>query len=206
MKKIIGLIIVILVIIAIIFGISKMKGENEEIHQLADIYNKLNTNQTYLFEMKRNDDNKVIMAKKDDQTIIDQYTENSRTTTIVKNNDTYLVLHDREEYYVYRQNNIEQNILTDNIKLVADKTYVTGTEKIKGKTYNYEEYAGSTMFMIENLDMNEEDVKTRFFFDKSGNLVYIKTMTPDNQELLEVSLQYEVDDAIFEIPSNYAEY
>ena len=49
------------------------------------------------------------MAKKGDKTIIDDYTEESHTTTIVKDNNTYLVLHDREEYYVYEQNNVEQN-------------------------------------------------------------------------------------------------
>lgn len=206
-KNIRKLIIIILVIIAIIIGISKIVGKkNEDIQKLATIYEELNTSQTYLFEMQQNDDNKTIMAKKGDKTIIDQYSKDGHTTTIVKDNNTYLVLHDREEYYVYEQNNVEQTILTDGIKEVVEKEFTTGTEKIKGKKYSYEEYSGSTMFMVTNtLDVNEEDVKTRFFFDKDNNLVYIKTMNGENNELLQVRLEKEVDDSIFEIPSNYAE-
>ena len=52
------------------------------------------------------------MAKKADKTIIDQYSKDSETkieshtTTLVKDNNTYLILHDRKEYYVYEQNNV----------------------------------------------------------------------------------------------------
>lgn len=208
-KKIglVKLIVIIIVIIGIIVGISKfISNKNNNVQKLAKIYEELNTSQTYLFEMQQNDNNKTIMAKKGDKTIIDQYSKDGHTTTIVKDNNTYLVLHEREEYYVYEQNNVEQTILTDGIKYVIEKQFTTGTEKIKGKKYSYEEYSGSTIFMVTNtLNVNEEDVKTRFFFDKDNNLVYIKTMNGDNNELLSVKLEKEVDDSIFEIPSNYAE-
>ena len=156
--------------------------------------------------MEKNDDNKVILAKKENNTIIDQYSKENHSSTIVKDNSTYLVLHNREEYYIYENNNVNQNILIDEIKGIVEKTYTTGTERIKGKKYDYEEYAGSTIFTISNtLDENQENVKTRFFFDNEGNLTYIKTMTMDNQELVKVKLEMQVDDKIFEIPSNYAE-
>ena len=59
--------------------------------------------------------------------------------------------------------------------------------------------------MISNtLDENEE-IKTRFYFDKDDNLVYIQTIKGVTQELLKIRLEKEVDDSIFEIPSNYAE-
>ena len=62
------------------------------------------------------------------------------------------------------------------------------------------------MFMISNtVETNEEDIKTRFYFDKEDNLVYIQTIKGAKQELLKVNIQKEVDDSIFEIPSNYAE-
>ena len=151
-------------------------------------------------------------AKKADKTIIDQYSKDSETkieshtTTLVKDNNTYLILHDRKEYYVYEQNNVEQNILTDGIKEVVDKDFTTGEEKVKGKKYDYEEYNGSTMFMITNtLELNEADIKTRFYFDKNGNLTYIKTIYGEDEELLKVNLEKDVDDSIFEIPSDYAE-
>ena len=212
-NKKIFLIVVILVIIGIIFGISKLLWQKDDHTQkLAKIYEDLNYNQTYLFEIEQNSSNKMIMAKKGDKTIIDQYSKDSETkteshtTTLVKDNNTYLILHDRKEYYVYEQNNVEQNILTDGIKEVVDKDFTTGEEKVKGKKYDYEEYNGSTMFMITNtLELNEADIKTRFYFDKNGNLTYIKTIYGEDEELLKVNLEKDVDDSIFEIPSDYAE-
>lgn len=183
-----------------------MDGKNNDIKRLANLYEQLNTSQTYLFQMEQNNDNKTIMAKKEDKTIIDQYSKNSHSTTIVKDNNTYLVLHDREEYYIYEQNNIEQSILTDGLEEIIHKEFIAGTDKVKGKRYTYEEYAGSTMFMISSaLDTNEEDIKTRFYFDNNDNLVYIQTIKGSKQELLKINIEKEVDDSIFEIPSTYAE-
>jgi len=206
-KKLIKLIIIILLILAIIIGINKFINKDATTHKLSQIYNQISEGQPYLFEMERNEKNKVIMAQKDNKIIIDQYSENNHSTTVVKDNNTYLILHDREEYYVYEQNNVKQNILPDGIKEVIDKPYETGTEKIKGKKYDYEEYSESTMFIITNdLDISEENIKTRFFFDDEGNLAYIKTMTQHDQELLKINLTNEVKDDIFNIPSHYAEY
>lgn len=212
-NKRIPLIVVIIIIIVVIFGIFKLVGSKEDKSQkLAKIYEELNTNQAYLFEMEQNSNNKTIMAKKGDETIIDQYSKDSETkveshtTTLVKDNNTYLILHDRQEYYVYQQNNVEQNILTDGIKEVVDKEYTTGEEKVRGKKYKYEEYSGSTMFMITNtLELDESNIKTRFYFDNNGNLTYIKTIYGEDSELLKVKLENNVDDSLFEIPVNYAE-
>ena len=207
-KKIRKIIITILIIVVAFLLISKiMTNKKEDVKRLANLYEKLNTSQNYLVEMEQNDDNKTIMAKKDDKTIIDQYTKNNHTTTIVKDNNTYLVLHDREEYYIYEQNNVEQNILTDGLKEVVAKEFVTGEQKVKGKKYEYEEYNGSTMFMLSGtLGSEDEEIKTRFYFDKEDNLIYIQTIKGVNQELLKINIQTEVDDSIFEIPSNYAEH
>lgn len=212
-NKRIFFILVILIIIGIIFGIIKLVGNKEDkIQKLAKIYEELNNNQTYLFEMEQNSNNKTIMAKKGNETIIDQYSKDSEskveshTTTLVKDNNTYLILHDREEYYVYQQNNVEQNILTDGIKDVIDREYTTGEEKVRGKKYKYEEYNGSTMFMITNtLELDESSIKTRFYFDNSGKLTYIKTIYGEDSELLKVKLENSADDSLFEIPANYAE-
>ena len=206
-KKTRKLIIAILLIIATIFIISKIIGNKKEnVKRLANLYEKLNISQTYLVEMEHNDENKTIMAQMGDKTIIDQYTPNNHTTTIVKDNNTYLVLHDREEYYIYEQNNVEQNILTEGLREVITKEFITGEQKIKGKKYEYEEFTGSTMFMSSRvLGSAEEEIKTRFYFDKDDNLVYIQTIKGANQELLKINIEKEVDDSIFEIPSHYAE-
>lgn len=203
-KQIIPLVILVVVILALIFIFTRNKGDNKK--RLLQIYDQLESSQEYLFEMKQDENNKTIMAKKGEKTIIDQYSKDSHTTTIIKENDTYLVLHDREEYYIYRHNNIEQSVLTDGLKEIINKKFTAGTEKIKGQKYNYEEYQGSTMFMqSSSLDVEENDIRTRFYFDSNENLVYIRTIKGVTQELLNIKIDKEVDDSIFEIPANYAE-
>lgn len=199
--------IILIIIIVAILAIIKIVNKNDEKEQkLLKIYNELEQSQTYLFEMSQSDNSKTIMTKKNNKTLIDQYSKDSHTTTLVKEDTTYLILHDRKEYYIYKQNNIEQNFLTDGIAEIVSRDFITGTEKVKGKKYDYEEYSGSTMFMMStSLAIEESEIKTRFYFDKDDNLVYVKTIYGDNQELLKINLQHEVEDSVFEIPSDYAE-
>lgn len=207
-KKIIALIIAILIILVAIVIITKVvssKNKDQE-SKLIKIYDTLTTSSAYEFTIEQSDNNKTIMAKKDDKTSIDQYSGDSHSTTLVENDNTYLVLHDRKEYYIYERNNVEQSILTDGLKDLLGKSYTVGTEKIRGKNYNYEEYDGSTVFMISNTPQLDEDgVKTRIYFDKNSNIAYIKTIFGDQSELLKVKLTYDADDSLFEIPADYAE-
>lgn len=209
-KKIVLMIVVILlVIVGIVVGISifKKNDENKE-SKLKSIYDKLLDCQEYSFKIELNENNKTIMAKKGGQTVIDQYTDgdDGHSTTLIKDEDTYLIKHAREEYYIYRRNNIEQYLLTDGLKEIINKEYVVGTEKVNGKKYSYEEYSGNTFFTSLNaLNINENDVKTKFYFNKDNNLVYIKTTYGENEELLKIELTYSAADSLFEIPSNYAE-
>lgn len=212
-NKGINLILVILVIIGIIFVISKIiNSKSSDEQKLAKIYEDLNSSQSYYFQMERNSNNKIIMAQKGDKTVIDQYSKEgenstqSHTTTLIKDNNTYLILHDRKEYYVYEENNVDQTILLDGIKEIMNKDFSRGNEKVRGKKYNYEEYNGSSIFMISNtLNIDENEVKTRFYFDKKDNLAYIKTINGEDTELLKINITQDVDDSIFDIPSDYAE-
>ena len=49
---------------------------------------------------------------------------------------------------------------------------------------------------------DETKVKTRFYYE-GNDLKYIKTITADNEELLEIKINFEVDDSLFEIPEGY---
>lgn len=212
-NKGISLVIIILVIIGIIFCISRIiNKKNDQTQKLSKIYEDLNSSQTYQFEWEQNNSNKTIIARDEDKTLIDQYSKEddtanqSHTKTLIKDNVTYLILPDRKEYYVYEGNNVDQTFLTDGIKDIMSKEHTNGTEKVRGKKYDYEEYDGSSMFLLSNsLNLDENDVKTRFYFDKKGNLVYIKTIYGDQHELLKVSLNKSVDSSVFDIPSDYAE-
>lgn len=212
-NKRIAVIVIILVIIGIIFVINKMIGnKNSNIQELSKIYEELSSGQTYQFEWEQNSNNKTIIDKDGDKTLIDQYSKDEDSTTqihtktLIKENSTYLILPDRKEYYVYEGNNVDQTFLTDGIKEIMNKEYTKGSEKVRGKKYNYEEYNGSSMFLLSNsLNLDTNDVKTRFYFDKKGNLVYIKTLYGEQHELLKVNLTKEVDSSVFEIPADYAE-
>lgn len=212
-NKRISLIVIILVIIGIIFFVSKIVGnKNSKVQELAKVYNKLNSSQAYQFKWEQNDNNKTIIIKDGDKTLIDQYSKDedsatqNHTKTLIKENSTYLILPDRKEYYIYEGNNVDQTFLIDGIKEIMGKEYTKGTEKVKGKKYEYEEYSGSTMFLLSNsLNLDENDVKTRFYFDSKDNLVYIKTIYGDKHELLKVSLTNDIDSSVFEIPADYAE-
>lgn len=212
-NKRINLIVIILVIIGIIFFVSKIVGnKNSKVQELAKVYNKLNSSQAYQFKWEQNDNNKTIIIKDGDKTLIDQYSKEedsatqNHTKTLIKENSTYLILPDRKEYYIYEGNNVDQTFLIDGIKEIMGKEYTKGTEKVKGKKYKYEEYSGSTMFLLSNsLNLDENDVKTRFYFDSKDNLVYIKTIYGYKHELLKVSLTNDIDSSVFEIPADYAE-
>ena len=212
-NKGISLVVIILVIIGIIFCISRIiNKKDDQTQKLSKIYEDLNSSQTYQFEWEQNNSNKTIIARDEDKTLIDQYSKEddtanqSHTKTLIKDNVTYLILPDRKEYYVYEGNNVDQTFLTDGIKDIMSKEHTSGTEKVRGKKYDYEEYDGSSMFLLSNsLNLDENDVKTRFYFDKKGNLVYIKTIYGDQHELLKVSLNKSVDSSVFDIPSDYAE-
>lgn len=206
-KKIIILVIIALIIIGTITAtIMILKNrDNNEGTRLKKTYDTLTSNQAYLFKMSQNDENKTTIAKKNEETVVDSYANDDHSTTIIKEGNTYLVLHNRSEYYVYKGNNVEQNILTDELKELFDKEFTTGTEKVKGKKYNYEEYNCSTIFLLSNQLKLDEEVKTKFYFDKDNNLKYVKTNFGDIEELLEIELSNNVDDSLFTIPSDYAE-
>ena len=127
-KKIIFLAILSIIVIGIIVAsIIISNNKNTKQDNLKKIYDRLLASQEYSFKMEKNDSNKIIMAKKDNQTVIDQYSEDGgHLTTLIKDGNTYLIYHDREEYYLYENNNIEQNILTDGIKEVVDRDYTIG--------------------------------------------------------------------------------
>lgn len=214
-KKILIPIILILIIIGIIAVIILTKGTEEK--KLLKVYEKMLENQTYAFtRYDFEETNKYITYRKVDKTLIDMYISGEHMSTLIREGDMYLISHASKEYFIYQNNHTDENILTENLKDITSLEYVAGKEKIYGKTYKYEEYNGVSYFLIspeENIDM--ETIKTRFYFDGS-NLVYLKTIydtvnketskRETKEELQTIKVEYQVNDNVFEIPEEYAEY
>ena len=106
-----------------------------------------------------------------------------------------------------KKTNIENSIVIDWIKDVIGKEHTNGEEKVRGRKLKYEEYTGSTMFSeTTSLDIDESKTKTRFYFDKNKDLVYIKTIYENGtEELQKIEITQETNSKLFEIPATYAE-
>lgn len=218
-KKIsIPVIPIVIAIIAVIVVVIVLlnKGTGDGTSKLSKLYEKMVENQTYVFtRYDFEEKNKLITYRKVDKTLIDMYNSGEHISTLVAEGDTYLILHKNKEYYVYPNNNLDEETLTNNLKNIIDLEYTTGKEKIYGKTYKYEEYDGVSDFLISSpRDMDTNSIKTRFYF-KGNELVYLKTIydvvneeTGEKipvEELQTVKVEYEVDESVFNIPTDYAE-
>lgn len=208
-KKIRIPIILIIAIIIVIIGVVLIVNKNSKVEDkklLKNEYDKLLAMQSYQFTKEKDSKNKTTVVKDGEETSIDTYSNGNHTTTIIKDKKTYYILHDREEYYIYNNSNVENTIVTDWIKDIMDKEHSNGIEKIRGRKLEYEEYSGLTMFS-ENTSLNEDEsqIKTRFYFDKTGELVYIKTIYQDSEEIQRIEITTEINSKLFNIPSTYAE-
>ena len=217
-KKIILIVVSVIVILAIIglllyFTVftnkeEKNQTENIEIVQeegaskLNSLYSALEQRKSFSYKSRTLDDkNEFYYAKKDDMAYTDSKSEDIESKYIIKDGNSYLLLDEQKMYYEYKNNEIDLNKITENLEQIKDGEYTEGTEEIEGKNYSYEEYEGITELLLGDFD--ELNGKTRFYFDDNNNLKYIKTIFDDKQELLEVEISINTNDAIFDIPSGY---
>ena len=201
-KILISCLVIICLIVGIIFFIIFNKESN-----ISKVYKTLMNSQEYSFIMQQDDNHKIIMAKKGDNLCIDMYEEEDHNTTLIKDGQTYFIEHLEHTYYQYdSSDDIESNVVTEALKnIVVNKPeYKTGTEVINGKKYKYEEYENFSAFLMTISDINEENIKTRFYFDNNGNLVYIKTISENQEELLNIEILYNANNNLFEIPNDYS--
>lgn len=213
-KKLVIIILIIAAVSISIIGVIINKQAKKS--KLSNIYEKMIENKTYTFtRYDLEEKNKIITSRKKDKTLIDMYNSGEHLSTLILEGDTYLIFHENEEYFVYTNNNKDEELLTSELAEIAKLEYTVGKEKIYGKSYKYEEYKGVSNFLIysEN-NMDISTIKTRFYF-KGKELVYLKTIyetinqetgeRKQVEELQNIKVEYEVQDGIFNIPENYAE-
>ena len=207
--KIIFVGLTIILIIALVFLI---KGEKKD--RTKNMYQKICDAKEYTFNMEEANsyENKLIISKMEENKSIDLTSGGEHTTTLAKDGQAYFIMHKQEEYYIFENNDmgkIEASILEDDLNVIQNSNYLTGNEKIYGKTYYYEEYENIDSFVMQCIPADEnETLKTRFYFD-GDKIIYIKTIINDEEnnkeELLKIDLKFFAEEKLFEIPKNYAE-
>lgn len=214
-KKIIIISVISIIILALIVGIAiylinRHNSEESKSYsgdtRIARLYDRLNKEKMFSFTTTIDDKNKEIYAKSSDTAYIDTIYEGEESKFVIKDGNSYLLNDENKIYYTYQNNEIDLNRVTEQLEEIKDEELVEGNENIEGKEYNYEEYSGFTSFAFKLSDDEDEieNIKTRFYFDRD-NLVYIKTITSNTQELLKVEISDDVDENLFEIPSDYRE-
>lgn len=209
-KKIILISVISIIVVALIAGLiwylNSKENIEEDVFRLNQLYETLKSKDSYSFTTTLDDDNKMYYATQDNKAYIDTIYEGAESEFIIRDGNTYLIMDDIETYYTYKNNESNLNKVEAEIESIKDTEHEKGKEKIDNKTYQYEEYKALTTFtMMDTSELKDnEDVRTRFYF-KDNKLVYIKTIIDGKQELLRVEISYDVDNSLFEIPSNYEE-
>ena len=203
----IAIVIIVLIIIAGLIGYFASKGNNkEDVARLNELYESFKSKDSYSFTTTLDNDNKMYYATKEDKTYINTIYQGNESKFIIREGNTYLVKDDRKTYYTYNNNETDLKKIEVELNSIKNLEANKGNEKVENKTYQYEEYDVLTTFaMMDTSEIGEtEKVKTRFYF-KGDNLVYIKTIIGQKEELLKVDISYNIDEKLFEIPSEYQE-
>ena len=201
-KKILIILIVIILIIACCGGIAlymtQTDTKNENYFGVQKLYEELKSKESYSFITTLDNNNKMYYAKQQNKAYIETIYDGSESKFIIKDGNSYLMMDDSKTYYTYKNNEIDLNKIESSLD-------EKGKEKIENKTYTYEEYNTVTKFvMMDNSENEGQEIKTKFYFD-GNKLEYIKTIVGNKQELLKVDISDDVDNNLFEIPSEYKE-
>ena len=208
-KKVIIISIIISIAILVI-GITlcfllKPKTNEELSYGINELYESLKQEQAYSINLTLDENNKSLYAKQSNIAYLDDILNGVETEMLIKNGNTYLIKDEDKVYYVYKNNETNLNKIEDILEALKDKEYQTGEEKIDNKSYSYIEFNQLTDFAIMNTSNIKSDTKkTRFYFD-GKDLKYIKTIAGNKEELLKVTISRDVDNKLFQIPSDYEE-
>lgn len=190
-------IIAVITFICIIIILTQAQGAKEKLTILNDklamqIY-KITLKTDKLTSVITRYDSEACKEEKNNTTTFKQYT---------KDGNAYIVTNDK--IYEYQNNdNILYEVIEPLAKL-ANYEYSTGTEKINGKSYEYQEYDNFDELLVSEFDDSKpttQSPKTRLYFS-GKNLKYIKTIKGENEELIEIQISFKVDKKEVQIPSD----
>ena len=149
--------IIVLITITLLFIIN-----NKQNDLTYSMYQDISNSPKYTIIMEGNNTEysyKVSLAQCGTDISIDMNTkfedEEQHTTTLITDKNAYYIMHNEEEYNVLDSEDIEIDNLIPQVKDIDEKQYKKGKEKIRGKTYYYEEFEDiSTYLML--IDVSED--------------------------------------------------
>lgn len=209
----VSVIIVLLIILGVVwyfvFNKNSNNGNNgtsENNNQIGNsktskLYENLQEKNVFSFETVLDENNKMYYAKSNNMAYIENLKNGEKTKYLIKDGATNLLVEDTKTYYTYANNQTNLNMVERGLEKIKDLKYETGKEKIENKNYSYEEYSVLTNFAIGDFT-EENNIKTRLYF-KGDELVYIKTIQGEKQELLKINISYDVKQDLFNIPEDY---
>lgn len=213
MKKLLKLGLIIALIVSLAFIITGCSNDNEENEvqeqeqKISKAYNALNnafSGDNYIISLEGELDDEegietITMAKKGENLYTNITSASQNVSMMYKDNVTYMILEDQKMYMtsegkdesVFGEDTMI--ISKENLQQIYDRDFQTGKETIDGTEYDYEEY---------KLD----DGTTEKYYFTGDDLKYIKIIYEDGteEEMAVNALSAEVDDNLFEIPSDYA--
>ena len=201
-------IVIVAIICIVAFFMIKNNGKVQEgdnkSSKLSQVYEKMNEKLVYTFTATLNDENTKTVKRKNDKARIDLNLDGEKSTDIIKDGNTYLVMEEEEKVYKYQNNDIElAELLIDIKETIESQNPQKSKEEIDGKKYECEEYKGVSDFLLVEEAEDESTVSTKFYF-KGNNLEYIKTKVNDKEELLKINISYDdISENEFEIPEEY---
>ena len=202
--SVIAVVLVILIAVGIWF-FTRSNGENGQNSndKLSKLYETLQNKDSYSYTSTLDDNNQFYYAKYDGKAYTKTNYNGNESVFLIRDGNSYLIRDTSKTYYTYANNEIDLYKIELALSELVGTEHGTGNEEIDGKNYDYEEYTGATtLALMSTSSVDEEEVKTRFYF-KGDDLVYIKTIAGETQELLKIEISDEVDTSLFEIPSDY---
>ena len=132
----ISAVIALIIIGVTIYFITRNVTESANENKLLKMYEKMAQNETYTISFKLNDDNQYTVSRQGNQANIDIYDEGTRTTDIIKDGNTYLLVYSTNRYYTYNNNDLQLTELINEINdIIQSQEPEKGEEEINGKTY-----------------------------------------------------------------------
>lgn len=199
---IVSIILALLVIGALVYFF--VFSNKEKVSKISQMYDKLSQADKYTFVRKVDDDNQITNIKNGDKAYKEEISQGSKGALTYYGGNTYYMNDAIKVYYEYQNNDYIYTEILNNFLRAKDLEYVTGKEEINGKKYDYEEVSGYQDFLVNQFIYAQDisQAKTRFYF-KGKDLKYIKTFTDQGEELLEISLNYEANSGVYEVPADY---